>query len=414
MRGGEILKLRDRVSNAVYSFMEKRGALNDIYGRVSRYGMRYVSDDSIMESSDVYELVQDISNQVALAEPVVIGPDGKEVKKHHLLSILQKPNDYLTGFEFSKLETNTLLINGEVFPITDSDQLHLGYNIQTELNERLVEQFKMNGQTIPGPMIRHIKNIGVDALKGAGIIDLAKNTLEGVLSAENVLTDKYTKGGLLAFLLKLDAHINPNNSAQTKIVSKILDQLEGTQDGDNHSVKMIPLGKGYSIETLKSPVDDAAIMNYLGVYKKDLGKFLGINVETYQALMKTDIEKAMMYLHNKAVKPILKNKSEHYSALFFMPNSGYKVEWKINILDFVPYSTKTNIGYNIVRTGITTPDNVAEMLGFPKQDIPATQTVYISNDLSEIGKNDATDNSLTTEDDLKGGDKNGEKGNSDV
>lgn len=408
------MKLKDRVSNAVYSFMEKRGALNDIYGRVSRYGMRYVSDDSIMESSDVYELVQDISNQVALAEPVVIGPDGKEVKNHHLLSILQKPNDYLTGFEFSKLETNTLLINGEVFPITDSDQLHLGYNIQTELDERLVEQFKMNGQTIPGPMIRHIKNIGVDALKGAGIIDLAKNTLEGVLSAENVLTDKYTKGGLLAFLLKLDAHINPNNSAQTKIVSKILDQLEDVQDENSHSVKMIPLGKGYSIETLKSPVDDAAIMNYLGVYKKDLGKFLGINVETYQSLMKTDIEKAMMYLHNKAVKPILKNKSEHYSALFFMPNSGYKVEWKINILDFVPYSTKTNIGYNIVRTGITTPDNVAEMLGFPKQDIPATQTVYISNDLSDIGKKNATDNSLTTEDDLKGGDKNGEKGNSDV
>ncbi|MDT2415018.1 MULTISPECIES: phage portal protein [Enterococcus] len=408
------MKLKDRVSNAVYSFMEKRGALNDIYGRVSRYGMRYVSDDSIMESSDVYELVQDISNQVALAEPVVIGPDGKEVKNHHLLSILQKPNDYLTGFEFSKLETNTLLINGEVFPITDSDQLHLGYNIQTKLDERLVEQFKMNGQTIPGPMIRHIKNVGVDALKGAGIIDLAKNTLEGVLSAENVLTDKYTKGGLLAFLLKLDAHINPNNSAQTKIVSKILDQLEDVQDENSHSVKMIPLGKGYSIETLKSPVDDAAIMNYLGVYKKDLGKFLGINVETYQSLMKTDIEKAMMYLHNKAVKPILKNKSEHYSALFFMPNSGYKVEWKINILDFVPYSTKTNIGYNIVRTGITTPDNVAEMLGFPKQDIPATQTVYISNDLSDIGKKNATDNSLTTEDDLKGGDKNGEKGNSDV
>ncbi len=394
--------------------MEKRGALNDIYGRVSRYGMRYVTDDSIMESSDVYELVQDISNQVALAEPVVIGPDGNEVKDHFLLSVLKHPNQYLTGFEFSKLETNTLLINGEVFPITDSDQIHLAYNVQTELNEQLVEQFKMNGQTIPGPMIRHIKNVGVDALKGAGIIDLAKNTLEGVLSAENVLTDKYTKGGLLAFLLKLDAHINPNNSAQTKIVSKILDQLEGVQDENNHSVKMIPLGKGYSIETLKSPVDDAAIMNYLGVYKKDLGKFLGINVDTYQSLMKTDIEKAMMYLHNKAIKPILKNKSEHYSALFFAPKSGYRVEWKINILDFVPYSTKTNIGYNIVRTAITSPDNVAEMLGFPKQNTPETQAVYISNDLTEIGKKNATDNSLPTEDDLKGGDKNDEKGNSNV
>jgi len=130
--------------------------------------------------------------------------------------------------------------------------------------------------------------------------------------------------------------------------------------------------------------------------------------------MRTDIEKAMMYLHNKAIKPILKNKSEHYSALFFMPNSGYRVEWKINILDFVPYSTKTNIGYNIVRTGITSPDNVAEMLGFPRQNTEATQAVYISNDLTEIGKKNATDNSLTTEDDLKGGGKNEETGNSDI
>lgn len=176
---------------------------------------------------------------------------------------------------------------------------------------------------------------------------------------------------------------------------------------------MIPLGKGYSIETLKSPVDDAAILNYLGVYKKDLGKFLGINVDTYQSLMKTDIEKAMMYLHNKAIKPILKNKSEHYTALFFMPNSGYRVEWKINILDFVPYSTKTNIGYNIVRTGITSPDNVAEMLGFPKQNTPETQAIYISNDLSRIGQKNATDDSLPTNDqDLKGGDGNEEEGNS--
>ena len=129
--------------------------------------------------------------------------------------------------------------------------------------------------------------------------------------------------------------------------------------------------------------------------------------------MRTDIEKAMMYLHNKAIKPILKIRAS-ITRLFFVPNSGYRVEWKINILDFVPYSTKTNIGYNIVRTGITSPDNVAEMLGFPRQNTEATQAVYISNDLTEIGKKNATDNSLTTEDDLKGGGKNEETGNSDI
>ncbi|PNL23217.1 phage portal protein [Enterococcus faecium] len=332
------MKLRDRLSNAVYSFMEKRGYIEDIFGHYTRYGQRYVTDSSIMESSDVYELVQDISNQVALATPIVIGPDGNEVKDHHLLNILKSPNDYLTGFEFTKLETNTLLINGETFPLTDRDQLHLAYGVTTKINERLQEEFEMNGQKIPGQMIRHIKNIGTDSLKGAGIIDLARNTLEGVLSAEKVLTDKYTKGGLLAFMLKLDAHINPNNSAQTKIVKAILDQLEGTQNESDHSVKMIPLGKGYSIETLKSPVDDAAILNYLGVYKKDLGKFLGINVDTYQSLMKTDIEKAMMYLHNKAIKPILKNKSEHYTALFLCLILA--IEWNGKLIFWILFLTQ--------------------------------------------------------------------------
>lgn len=72
--------------------MEKRGYLEDIFGKTTRYGQRYVTDNSIMESSDVYELVQDISNQVALATPVVIGPNGQEVKDHFLLNILNNPN----------------------------------------------------------------------------------------------------------------------------------------------------------------------------------------------------------------------------------------------------------------------------------------------------------------------------------
>ncbi|MDR4442626.1 phage portal protein, partial [Bacillus cereus] len=106
----------------------------------------------------------------------------------------------------------------------------------------------------------------------------------GVMSAENTLTDKYKKGGLLAFLLKLDAHINPQNGTQSKLIKKILDQLESIDDA--RSVKMIPLGKGYEIETLKSPLDDEKTLAYLNVYKKDLGKFLGINVDTYTELIK--------------------------------------------------------------------------------------------------------------------------------
>lgn len=397
--------LRDRFSNYLFRQAEKRGWLDD-YKRSIQYGSRYVNDDTILESSDVYELLQDISNQMMLAEIVVEDSQGNEIKDHHALRVLKNPNHYLTGSELIKLMTNTYLLQGEVFPVLDGNQLHLASGVYTEVDERLIEHFKINGHDIPAFMIRHIKNIGSNHLKGVGILELGKNTLEGVMNAEKVLTDKYKKGGLLAFLLKLDAHINPQNAAQSKLIKAILDQLEAIDD--SRTVKLIPLGKGYSIDSLKSPIEDDKILAFLSVYKKDLGKFLNINVETYQSLIKSDLEKAMMYLHNKAIRPIMKNFEDHLSLLFLGPKTNKRIKFKINILDFVPYSTKTNIGYNIVRTGITSPDNVADMLGFPKQNTPETQAVYISNDLSKIGEKNATDDSL------KGGDANDkEKGTED-
>ncbi|EEL73104.1 phage portal protein [Bacillus cereus] len=399
--------LRDRFSNYLYRKLENRGLFDAILGNSIRYGGRYVSSDNILESSDVYELLQDISNQMMLAEIVVEDKEGKEIKDDFALKVLKNPNNYLTQSEFIKLMTNTYLLQGETFPVLDGDQLHLASNVYTELDDRLIEHFKVGGEEISSFMIRHVKNIGADHLKGKGILDLGKDTLEGVMSAEKTLTDKYKKGGLLAFMLKMDAHINPKNGAQSILIKAILDQLESIDE--SRSVKMIPLGKGYSIETLKSPLDDEKTLAYLNVYKKDLGKFLGINVDTYTALIKEDLEKSMMYLHNKAVRPIMKNFEDHLSLLFFGKNSDKRIKFKINILDFVTYSMKTNIAYNIVRTGITSPDNVADMLGFPKQNTPESQAIYISNDLTEIGKKNATDDSL------KGGDGNGkDKGNTDI
>lgn len=407
MKGGETLGLRDIFSNYVMRQIEKRGLIEDIVSGSVRFGGVYVTNENILKSSDVYELMQDISNQVMLADLVIEDEHGNELKEHKVLKHLKRPNFYLTQSELIKLMTNVYLLDGEVYPTYDGEQIHLASGVETKIDDRLIEHFKIGGTEIPQGMIRHIKNMGNDHLKGVGLKELGKNTLEGVMSAEKVLTDKYAKGGLMAFLLKLDAHINPNNGAQSKLINAVLDQLE--QIDESRSVKMIPLGKGYSIETMKSPIDDDKTLAYLNVYKKDLGKFLGINVDTYTALMKSDLEKAMMYLHNKAVRPIMKNFEDHLSLLFFGQNSKLRVKFKINILDFVPYSTKTNIGYNIVRTGITSPDNVANMLGFDKQNTPETQAIYISNDLSKIGEKKATDDSL------KGGDEeNVEKGNENI
>jgi len=402
--------VRDRFSRYLVRQLEKRGLIEDSLGGSVRLNGWFANDENILHSSDVYELLQDISNQITLAQVVVEDQaTGKDITNHPILKVLRNPNKYLTGTEFMKLMVNTYLVEGEVFPFYTGKEIHIVSNVEAELDDKLVERFKINGTEIPSKMIRHIKNIGLNHLTGVGLRQLGKDTLEGVMSAEKVLTDKYKKGGILAFLLKLDAHINPKNGVQSILINSILDQLEGIDD--SRTIQLIPLGKGYEINELKSPIDDAKILSYLNVYKKDLGKFLNIDVETYRAMLKTDLEKAMMYLHNKSVKSIMQNFEDHLSLLFFGPNSNLRLKFKINILDFVPYSTKTNIAYNLVRTMVATPDDARDgLLGFERLFTEESMKLYISKDLiagEDINK--ATDNSL------KGGDEGGQaKGDSDT
>lgn len=402
--------IRNWFSRKLVRQLEKRGLIDDSLGGSVRLNGWFANDENILHSSDVYELLQDISNQITLAQIVVEDQEtGKDITKHPILKVLRKPNKYLTGTEFMKLMVNTYLVEGEVFPFYTGKEIHIVSNVDAELDDNLEEHFKINGTEIPSKMIRHIKNIGLNHLKGVGLKQLGRDTLEGVMSAEKVLTDKYKKGGILAFLLKLDAHINPKNGAQSILINSILDQLEGIDD--SRTIKLIPLGKGYLIDELKSPIDDAKILSYLNVYKKDLGKFLNIDVETYRAMLKTDLEKAMMYLHNKSVKSIMQNFEDHLSLLFFGPNSNLRLKFKINILDFVPYSTKTNIAYNLVRTMVATPDDARDnLLGFDRLFTEESMKLYISKDLIA-----GEDINKATDDSLKGGDEGGQaKGDSDT
>lgn len=399
--------IRNFVSNALWRAAQKRGWFGDGPSNSIRWNTKLVNDGNILESSDVYELLSDISNQVALAEPVVIGPNGDEVKNHKLLKVLKHPNGYLTGSEFAKLQANVYLLQGDVYPVFVNNQLHLASNVYTELDDQLNEHFQIGGTKVPGITIEHIKNVGTSYDQGVGLLELGRNTLDGVMNAEQILNDKYKKGGLLAFLLKLDTVLSPKNEVQKAVVKAITDQLDGVST--NGETKMIPLGKGYTIETLKSPVEDDKMLDYLNVYKPDLGKFLGINVNTYQKLMSEDIEKAMMYLHNKVVKPYLKNLAEHYTRLMFGPDSNYRIEWRINILDFVSYSTKTTIAYNQVRTGLMTPDDGAVLLGQQPKNTDESGQLLISKDLIPLDMlRDFAEQSL------KGGEEDETKGNEDV
>ncbi|WP_228485600.1 phage portal protein [Thermaerobacillus caldiproteolyticus] len=347
----------------------------------------YVTDENILQSSDIYNLMKLISDQIALTDFFIEDENGKDIRDSMTLRILQNPNRYLTEFEMKKLIVNTLLIRGKVYIFKNDDEWHVLNGVYSELLEDGSKVYKVGGVEIPSDMIVHVKNIGTNHLDGVGLIDLAKQTLEGVMNAENSLTDKYRKGGLLAYLLKLDTHIAPNNTAQNAMITAILDKLE--QTGQGNKIQLIPLGKGYEIEALQSPVDDEKILQYLSIYKKDLGKFFGVDLEQLLELQKTDMEQFMMMLHTTVLKPIIRNLEQHLTKLFF-PNGGRRIRFKINTLDYVTMKTKTDIAYNLVRTSIATPNDARVMLGFDKLDQDEAKKLYISKDLVGLDNLEST------------------------
>ncbi|MEC2291519.1 phage portal protein [Bacillus licheniformis] len=394
MRVGFIRNLAGRFSKRSFNWFQ-----NSYFN----YGA-FVNDDNILKSSDTYNLMKLISDQVALTDFVVedgtTGRDSKDPRALQALRILNCPNDYLTGFEFKKLLTNVYLLRGDVYVFYDQSQLHILNNAYSELTAAGTEKITVSGEVVPSYMVRHIKNIGLSHLEGVGLLELAKETLEGVMNAEKALTEKYKKGGLMAFLLKLETHLSPTNTNQTKTVKAILDQLEGIKDSGE--TKLIPLGRGYEIEALESPVDDEKTLKYLNIYKKDLGKFFGMDKDLLDKLEEKDMEQAMMKLYTSCLQPIFRNIEEHLTILFFGKDSGLRLKFRHNLLNFVGMKTKTEIAYNLVRTSIAVPDDAREMIGFPRLNTKESSKLYISKDLVGL---DRLEDVLKSS--LKGGDEDG-------
>lgn len=285
-----------------------------LFGSSILAGQVVLGDETILSSSDVYHYLLAISNMIACAKWEVEDEDGVNLIDDNVKKVLRKPNGYLTGFEFRRLLVNVYLLQGEAFVVKDNNQLHIMSGITPEITDQGIKVFKYDGHTLYQNEVCQIKNIGLSSNYGSGLMDLARNTLEGVMNAEKAITDKYKKGGLLAYLLKLDTHLSPKNTLQNQMVKLIQDTLE--EIPDEGKTVIIPLSKGYNIEGFESPVQDEKILEYLNVYKPELAKFLGFDPDAYNALLKVDLEKAAIYLKSFVIDPIIQNICEHLTFLF--------------------------------------------------------------------------------------------------
>lgn len=350
-----------------------------LFGSSILAGQVVLGDETILSSSDVYHYLLAISNMIACAKWEVEDEDGVNLIDDNVKKVLRKPNGYLTGFEFRRLLVNVYLLQGEAFVVKDNNQLHIMSGITPEITDQGIKVFKYDGHTLYQNEVCQIKNIGLSSNYGSGLMDLARNTLEGVMNAEKAITDKYKKGGLLAYLLKLDTHLSPKNTLQNQMVKLIQDTLE--EIPDEGKTVIIPLSKGYNIEGFESPVQDEKILEYLNVYKPELAKFLGFDPDAYNALLKVDLEKAAIYLKSFVVDPIIQNICEHLTFLFYGADSNKRINLNVDIKKYLTMSQKITNVQGLLRSMVYTPDDGRRDLNVDALNTDESTRLYASKDL---------------------------------
>ncbi len=350
-----------------------------LFGSSILAGQVVLGDETILSSSDVYHYLLAISNMIACAKWEIEDEDGVNLIDNNVKNVLRKPNGYLTGFEFRRLLVNVYLLQGEAFVVKDNNQLHIMSGITPEITDQGIKVFKYDGHTLYQNEVCQIKNIGLSSNYGSGLMDLARNTLEGVMNAEKAITDKYKKGGLLAYLLKLDTHLSPKNTLQNQMVKLIQDTLE--EIPDEGKTVIIPLSKGYNIEGFESPVQDEKILEYLNVYKPELAKFLGFDPDAYNALLKVDLEKAAIYLKSFVVDPIIQNICEHLTFLFYGADSDKRINLNVDIKKYLTMSQKITNVQGLLRSMVYTPDDGRRDLNVDALNTDESTRLYASKDL---------------------------------
>lgn len=363
-------------------------------------GQFVLGDENILSSSDIYKYMQDISNMIACGRWVVEDDKGKDVADPVTLQILNHPNGYLTGFEFKKLFANVFLINGEDFIVKDGNQLHHIKGMMPEIDEYAIKKYSYNGFSLTNREVAHVKNIGLSHGYGYGLAEIAKDTIEGVMNAEKSITDKYKKGGLLAYLLQLDTHLSPKNTLQNIMVEGIQEKLSEIQD--EGKTVIIPLSKGYKIEGFESVVDDEKVLKYLAAYKPDLAKFLGFDPDAYTKLIETDLEKAAIYLKAFVVDPIIINLCEHLSFLFYGTAPGKKISLVIDMKKYLTMSAKITNVSNLIRSMAYSPDDGRDDLGMERLNTEQSTQLYASKDL--VGLDELSDLNKSKIKENEGGD----------
>lgn len=256
---------------------------------VSRWGGHSSGSDSGLQVSAVWRCVNLIAEQVGNL-PLLLyktkgnGEDRERARKHPLYRVLRvQPNRYMSAIEFKSAMTSQLCLWGNAYARKELDSSGevvglTPLNAQSMRVEPLADgtaaYYYQNGRNtlaFAQDSILHLKGFSLDGYVGLAPLAFARQTIGGILAAEDYMARFFDHDGKTPGVLTLDRNLTKDQRAE--ILKSFQGLVTRTMD-ERDRLNVLEFGSKY--QPISIPPTDAQMLETRQFQVTEICRFYGV------------------------------------------------------------------------------------------------------------------------------------------
>ena len=238
-----------------------------------------ISPERSLETAAVFRCVNIITNGVSNL-PLLV-KDGQENLTDRLNSILRRPNEWQTGYEFRKLMTARVLAYGNAYARIIRSRGEIKSlipiepkQIEVKLNDDMKVEYWYNGKfriQLPSDDIFHLKNLSLDGIKGVSVLTYARYAIDMSVNAETfggaLFRNKLQPGAILT--------MPENKQMDEKKLTKLQNSFSNLT-GPSKQHWTVILEDGMQWKPFSMTANDAQFVESRKFQRSEIAMFFGI------------------------------------------------------------------------------------------------------------------------------------------
>lgn len=376
------------IHNALQNSFQKRAAQtissSGLFGGLFGYGVQTkngtnVTSKSALTLSAFYNGVNILCNDYAkLPKSVVQSVEGNTKKKtSHPVSYLisQKPNSFMTAFNFDRAMMLYAVLKGNAYAIIhrhnytgEIKSLELVNQTKNPVTvkkteETLVYQVQGKGEYSASQML-HVPGFSFDGICGVGVVTYAAHSLGVNLSTQEYATDYYKSRG--AGLAVVETATEMKAGAKQRYASAIASSIN-----NNNGNKAMVIDEGNKFHYISLTAQEAAFLENHKNGILEVARWLNIpsfKLKVTENQNNSNMEQQSLSHVSDSILPYKIQFNQEYNAKLFTAKErkeGFKCYFNVSSLLQADKKTQAMYYTSMVYAGLMTPAEVRE-----KEDLP--------------------------------------------